>query len=61
MTRTKAFSGAIAEMHCSVMAEIFTNGSKMHPGSILVNSVVRHNCGTIRENTLMVPQSDRSH
>ena len=42
MTQMKALDGAIAEIPCSVMAEMPTNSSKMHLRSILVNSAVCH-------------------
>ena len=57
----KALAGAITVMHCSIIvAEMSTNSSKIHLGSILVNSAVRHNCWKIRENALAAPQSYRS-
>ena len=43
MAQTKALAGGITEMPCSVMAEVSANSSKMHLGSVLVNSAVCHN------------------
>ena len=44
MAQTKTLAGAITEIHCSiVVAEMSTNSSMMHLGSILVNSGVRRN------------------
>ena len=60
MAETKALAGANTEMHCSILGEMSTNSSKMHLGSLLVNSAVRRNCGKIQENALTVPQSDGS-
>ena len=60
MAQMKALAGAITEMHCSIEVEFSTNSSKMHLGTILVNRSVRHNCGKIRENSLVVPQRDGS-
>ena len=61
MARTKAVAGAITEIHCSIVADMSINSSKMHLGSILMNSAVRHNnCGKIGENTLTVSQSSGS-
>ena len=54
MAQTKALAGVIAEMHCSIVCEMSTNSSNMRPGSILVNSAVRRNCGKIRECFLTV-------
>ena len=54
MAQTKALAGAIAEMHCLIMTEMYINSSKMHLGSILVNSAVRHNyCEKIIESALL--------
>ena len=61
MAQTKALAGALTEMHCSIVGEMSTSSSKMHLGSILVNSAVRRNGGKIRENALTVPQSDCSN
>ena len=58
MAQMKALAGAITEMHCSILDEMSTNSSKMHLGSILVNSAARSNCGKIQENAFTVPQSD---
>ena len=60
MAQAKIPAGATPEMPCSVVAEMFTNGSKMHLGSILVNSAVRHNCRTIRKVYLIVLKMDES-
>ena len=60
MAQTKPLAGAITEMRCSTVAEMCTNSFKMHLGSILENSAVRHNCGKILENALTVPQTAES-
>ena len=52
MAQTKALTGAITYIHCSIVDEVSTSSSKMNLGRILVNSAVRRNCGKIRENAL---------
>ena len=32
ITQTKVLARAITEMHCSIVAEMSTNSSKLHPG-----------------------------
>ena len=50
MAQTKALTGAIIEMHCSIVGEMPANCSKIHQlGSVLVNSAVRHNCGNFEK------------
>ena len=49
MALTKALAGVIPEIHCSIVAEMSSNSSKMHLGSILMNSAVCFNCLKIRE------------
>ena len=60
MAQPKALAGAITEMPCSGVAEMFTRSSKMHLGSILVNSAGCHNnyVKTLK-NALTVPNNDR--
>ena len=48
MAQTKALAGAITDIPCSLVAEMSTKSPKIHPGSILVNSAVRHNYGKVR-------------
>ena len=60
MAYTKALVGVITEIHCSIVGEISTNSSKLHLGSIPVNSAVRRKCGKIRRNALTVPERDGS-
>ena len=61
MAQTEVLADAIIEMHCSIADEMAIRSSKMHLGSILMNSAVRQNCGEIREHALLtVPQSDGS-
>ena len=44
MAQTEALAVGITEMRCSELAEMYTKRSKMHLGSILVNSAVCYNC-----------------
>ena len=46
IAQTKALAGAITGTPCSVVGEMSTNRSKIPLGSIVVNSAVRHKCGT---------------
>ena len=55
--KQKPLQVPFTEMHCSLMGEMST---KMHLGSILVNSAIRLNFGKILENALTVQQSDGS-
>ena len=60
MAQTNALAGAIEEVSCSVIAKMSTESSKIHPGSILVNSAVHRIYGKIQKNTLTAPQSGGS-
>ena len=56
--KRKPFLVRFTEMHCSIAVEMSTNSFKMRLGLILVNSVVRRNCGKFRQNVLTGPQCD---
>ena len=60
MAQTNALAGAIKGGFCSVITKMSTESSKIHPGSILVNSAVHHIYGKIQKNALTAPQSGGS-
>ena len=59
MTQTKALASAITDASCNSGQDVCEQ-SKIHPGSILVNSAVRRSCEKQQENIPTVPQSDVS-
>ena len=53
MAQMKVLASAITEIYYSIVFEISTKNSKIHPvGSFLVNSAVCHNCEKTLENGL---------
>ena len=61
MAQMKVLASAITEIHCSIVVEMSTNISKIHLGSVLVNSAVSHNCGKTLENGLRFHKRDLAH